>query len=461
MDTSIYTNTSPLYNHTQNLHPKGKESFKFIFLDNLNFIYHLANMGKLRLSVSDNIQKTILCGTMELGYDTYTCPRCGDFTIIPHRCHSKLCTTCGAKETQIRSAKVSSMALDAHHRHIVFTIPEELRHCFLADRTLLHLLFIAARNTLACLFNNEKYRKSKKIPKKKVKNLYTYKNDREKVVFGAILTLHTFGRDLKWNPHIHCLVCEEAYDTSKNCMKSFAFMSYEKLRKTWMFQVLDILSKYKDQIKNFRYLKQKFYEVNDNGFYVYAKKREDDNDDNVEECVKYIARYTSRPAMAESRIIKYEDDKKMIRWWYNRHEDEKYIEVYEPVQNFIINVIKHCPNENFKMVRYYGFYSNKNRDLLEKVYELYGRKIKHRKHIKNLKERKKEIKNKLNQLKFRTHMIQSFGRDPILCKCGYVMKYEDTFDPFEGGTINDRHFREKCIEDIRRMGRKSKHCYYD
>ncbi|WP_158569617.1 transposase [Faecalibacillus intestinalis] len=29
------------------------------------------------------------------------------------------------------------------------------------------------------------------------------------------MTLHTFGRDLKWNPHIHCLVCEEAFDTKK------------------------------------------------------------------------------------------------------------------------------------------------------------------------------------------------------------------------------------------------------
>jgi hypothetical protein len=37
--------------------------------------------------------------------------------------------------------------------------------------------------------------------------------------------------------------------------------------------------------------------------------------------------------MAEN-CIKYEDDKKMIRWWYNRHEGEKYIEVYESVENF-------------------------------------------------------------------------------------------------------------------------------
>ena len=25
---------------------------------------------------------------------------------------------------------------------------------------------------------------------------------------GFIMVLHTFGRDLKWNPHIHCLISE-------------------------------------------------------------------------------------------------------------------------------------------------------------------------------------------------------------------------------------------------------------
>ena len=61
--------------------------------------------------------------------------------------------------------------------------------------------------------------------------------------------------------------------------------------------------------------------------------------------------------MAENHIIKYEDDKKIIKWWYNRHEDEEYVEVYEKVEDFINNLILHCPDENFKMVRYYGHYS--------------------------------------------------------------------------------------------------------
>ena len=44
-------------------------------------------------------------------------------------------------------------------------------------------------------------------------------------------------------------------------------------------------------------------------------------------------------------------------------------------------------SDQLKWNNHYGFYSNKNKPLLEKVYELYG--IKKKKHIKNLKERKK------------------------------------------------------------------------
>ena len=87
------------------------------------------------------------------------------------------------------------------------------------------------------------------------------------------------------------------------------------------------LDSLKTRTESFNYLKQRFYKELVNGFYVYAKKKEKDNDDNnVDDCVNYITRYTSRPPMAEN-CIKYEDDKKMIRWWYNHHEDEKYMKV--------------------------------------------------------------------------------------------------------------------------------------
>lgn len=106
------------------------------------------------------------------------------------------------------------------------------------------------------------------------------------------------------------------------------------------------------------------------------------------------------------------------------------------------------------MVRYYGFYPNKNKPLLEKVYALYG--IKKKKHIKNIKERKKELKRKLEHFKYRTHMIESYAKDPLLCTCGAIMKYEYAYDPFEGGTPNDRHYREGCLNECRQLPWRAK-----
>lgn len=199
IDICNYSYTSSSFNFAQNIKLKGKESIPYIFNDNLNYLRSLYNSGKLRNVTYDNIQKTILCGSVYLGYDLYVCPDCGKESIIPHRCHSKFCTTCGSKETKLRAARISSMALDAHHRHIVFTIPKELRRYFIADRNLLNLLFIAARNTLACLFNDAKFRKTKRkyFSKKHVINKYAYKNDRNKVVFGSVMTSPHFWQRFK------------------------------------------------------------------------------------------------------------------------------------------------------------------------------------------------------------------------------------------------------------------------
>lgn len=339
LDLAVPVDTFPLYDFSQKRKTNRKETFAYIFSDNIDYLTHLYNEGRMRNITFDNIQKTILCGSIYLGWDYYECPVCHEETIIPHSCHSRFCTKCGVKETKQRSAYVSSMALDAPHRHVVFTIPWELREYLIRHRELLDCLFVASRNTLACVFNDAKFRKNKSKdknnphPKKKKKVKYSYKNDRDKIIFGALMTLHTFGRDLQWNPHIHVLLCEEGYDTKKDKMKSFSFISYEKLRKTWMYQLLDILTPHLGD--DFKHLKKDLYRICENGFYVYAKKRENQNDNDVEECVKYITRYTSRPPMAESRIVEYNPDTKQVHWYYHRHEDDERVDVIEHVYSFI------------------------------------------------------------------------------------------------------------------------------
>lgn len=75
--------------------PKGKDSVKYIFAVNYSYIVKLYNTRtpsgkrKIRDFCFDQIQKCILCGSVDLGYTVYECPRCGNFTIVPNRCHSR------------------------------------------------------------------------------------------------------------------------------------------------------------------------------------------------------------------------------------------------------------------------------------------------------------------------------------------------------------------------------------
>ena len=90
------------------------------------------------------------------------------------------------------------------HRHILFTIPEELRPFFFYDRKLLSKLAIAVNKIMEYQFHNmhKKIARKFKVPKSSP----DYFTNSDIVHYGLITVIHTFGRDLKWNPHIHALV---------------------------------------------------------------------------------------------------------------------------------------------------------------------------------------------------------------------------------------------------------------
>ena len=47
------------------------------------------------------------------------------------------------------------------------------------------------------------------------------------------MVLHTFGRDLKWNPHIHCLISEGGY-SDHGFWRNTSHFNYTYLRKKYM-----------------------------------------------------------------------------------------------------------------------------------------------------------------------------------------------------------------------------------
>ena len=128
------------------------------------------------------------CSSLSNGFAVYTCDNCKNYLYVPFTCKSRFCSSCGVKYTLDRADAISKKCINCTHRHITFTIHEQLRDIFRNDRSLLNLLFDAVSSTILSWFYDL--------------------NHKENFTPGFISTLHTFGRDLKWNPHIHVLITE-------------------------------------------------------------------------------------------------------------------------------------------------------------------------------------------------------------------------------------------------------------
>ena len=139
----------------------------------------------------ENIDKMINCGNPSYGSAMYGCTHCGNLKFVPFRCHSRFCPTCGNKYSMDRTTSMSFKLVNVRHRHCVFTIDASLRDFFLQDRSLLNCLFHSVSSVVLRLFSKM--------------------NKHKNFTPGFIMALHTFGRDLKWNPHIHCLISEGGY----------------------------------------------------------------------------------------------------------------------------------------------------------------------------------------------------------------------------------------------------------
>jgi hypothetical protein len=154
-------------------------TIKEIFQDNWDdFVIEMAKQGKsIRPTIMDEVAKIIGCQDPNNGFALYSCPDCAVHKRVAFTCKCRFCNTCGAKYYKDRAFAMSKTLLKAPHRHLVFTIPQDLRPYFQKDRSLLNILFEAASKTI-------EYR-------------FFITNKYEQYVPGMISTLHTFGRDLK------------------------------------------------------------------------------------------------------------------------------------------------------------------------------------------------------------------------------------------------------------------------
>ena len=165
----------------------------------------------------------INCGDPAFGGAMYSCPKCSNLKFVPFRCKSKVLPNLRHQilpgQSQLHGFPTHPMLSPSL---CVFTIDEDLRHFFLEDRSLLDCLFHAVRSVVLRMFFKL--------------------NMSRNFVPGFICVLHTFGRPLEWNPHIHCLVTEGGFsdDGFWRIVKHF---DYTLLRMSFQTALLNEMEK--------------------------------------------------------------------------------------------------------------------------------------------------------------------------------------------------------------------------
>lgn len=147
-----------------------------------------------RPSVIENVEKMINCGDPAFGGAMFGCSKCGNLKFIPFRCHCRFCPTCGNKYSMGRATTMSFKIINVIHRHSVIT------------------------------------------------RMFYKQNKSEMFTPGFICVLHTFGRDLKQNPHIHCLVSEAGMGNS-GLWHNNHHLNYTFLRNAFCTALLNLLEK--------------------------------------------------------------------------------------------------------------------------------------------------------------------------------------------------------------------------
>jgi hypothetical protein len=364
-------------------------------------------IGKpLRQEEIEEVEKMLRCKDPRYGFATYVCLGCGAQKIIGFSCNGRLCTYCGYRHARDYAERLADRLLDLPYRFFTFTIPAGLRSLVNQNAELLRIvqdsMFVALQETLEVAYNNELAEKASKKGLRREKDL--------KLKTGMLAGLQTFGGDMKTHIHEHCIIVDGGIDEYSQIV-NVRDIPMPLLRRKIQYHVLTNLRKAIPGTWENRRLIHEMFQKYPNGFVVHDSGKAK----NRKGIVRYIVRYIRHPAIANSRLIRYDGDE--VTFWYE-HKKERYTVVMK-VFEFIESVIKHIPQKHQKMIRYYGLLSRKLRKWAEKVIDVWRRNEKRLlgqqlELFQNLLESKKEADEQRNRNRLQILCPRCFSEMELL-----------------------------------------------
>ena len=308
------------------------------------------------------IEKSIHCRDPQFGYIEYRCMHCGQGS---HRCgfscKTKFCVHCARKSSNDFIEEImGKLHPGVVYRHLILTIPEQLRVLFYQGRVegdLYGHFMTAARDYIDDVF---RYVTG-------VKDLKT----------GCVVVLHTAGRSGTYNPHLHVIVVAGGIDPATGRWVDLPYFKYKRiLPKKWQYHLLKMIKSF-DSSPEILALVKKLWKLYPNGFVNNFKKG--DVPQKIKHLVRYLAKYVSKPSISIASILSCDFDEDKVVYKYKDHRTHKYVTTFCDIMTFIGRLAQRILPKGFHRIKYFGLQHpssyQKNRKEINDGLKKSGRKV--------------------------------------------------------------------------------------
>lgn len=287
-----------------------------------------------------------LCRTAAMGGHRDQCDQC-DFTRISYNsCRNRHCPKCQASQRDQWVQARRKDLLPVTYYHVVFTLPAGAAEiAFYNPVTVYGILFNACRQTLLTIGADPKHLGAE---------------------LGFFAILHTWGQNLLFHPHLHCVVPGGGFAGGRtrwiSCKPGF-FLPVRVLSRLFRRLFVEQLQQAFQQgairfpinsalagLNGKQQFQRRLGELGTTEWVVYAKPPFG----GPERVLEYLGRYTHRVAISNHRLLEADEGQVRFRWRDYRRGNKKRVMTLS-AEEFIRRFLLHTLPPGFQRIRHYGW----------------------------------------------------------------------------------------------------------
>lgn len=264
------------------------------------------------------------CRTPAMGGSRFACAPCGTDHFAFHSCNHKACPRCGKAASAAWVGRGLENQVHAPYFMVTFTLPQELRSCFFGPlaKEFYDVFFRAVSGALA-----EKLASAKGF---------------RAAVSGFLAVLHTWGQQMQFHPHLHCLVPGAGLNAKGKVVRV--------PDPRYLIHLPLLQAAFREHFR--RLLDSRGWQV-DPAVWTKAWGVHVQPAGSGSHALRYLGAYVARSVISDQRIVSFTDTHVTFLW---KDRDEKRFKPRTVTgQEFVTRYLRHVLPRGLRAIRYYGY----------------------------------------------------------------------------------------------------------